>query len=44
MRTAAVELYRAQGLRAFYIGYLPNILQVGHWSGSRQWMIGRQNP
>lgn len=28
MRSAAVELYRLHGLRGFYIGYLPNILQV----------------
>lgn len=30
MRSAAAELYRAHGLQGFYIGYLPNILQVSH--------------
>ena len=30
MRSAAVTLYKAQGLGGFYIGYLPNILQARH--------------
>ena len=28
MRSAAVSVYKAQGLAGFYTGYLPNILQV----------------
>ena len=36
MRSAAVALYREHGLRGFYIGYLPNILQVWRGSGCEQ--------
>lgn len=38
MRSAAIALYKAHGLRGFYIGYLPNILQVWRLSVAReQW-------